>query len=442
MQKLLLLLVFIAPLYAATLLHTSNFEDANWKPDFLNATYGWNTYTPNGIQRVTNLPHSGSYCVRGNWRTTLVDPISGAQTRGDIVSQFNWCPKNAAGKFRLAAQLESTGKAFLRYWYRIDKFNWAGSNIIGVKFCYIPDTVLGTAAYTITIDGFADNSAYATWHNTSPYPWGPYFSTGGRTKLYFPTLAPEFACDGEWKKVEVFFDFTGPTHYMKMWLNGRLLTWNFVPGMDVGNIPVHPNYMPRGIQFFNASNQCFDLSTNTTAGNYSAGYQIDDIELYDDTAGVVVPLFSENQAAQIMSVPSAMMPPITESNIQSQVYANWVLFGYNDTFPSPISDSVVSAYPRTVRADAQSTVAQRTITVKTVGSYKPSSQTVVNLGALSLGKSKSFTDSTVTDTVPITVARGYYKAWLSDVSWGSVYSDTLINALYILKSKIIVTNPR
>lgn len=107
----------------------------------------------------------------------------------------------------------------------------------------------------------------------------------------------------------------------------------------------------------------------------------------------------------------------------------------------PVVDTVVSCYPRTIRTDSISTVAQRTITVKARGEYPITAETVLHLGALSLGKSASFTDSTVTDTVPTTVSRGYYRAWMSSADWGS-YSDTLINALRVLKPLITITNPR
>jgi hypothetical protein len=100
-------------------------------------------------------------------------------------------------------------------------------------------------------------------------------------------------------------------------------------------------------------------------------------------------------------------------------------------------DSSISCYPRNVRSDG--TVAQRMITFLYHGVHKATANTVIWLGSVSLGKAKSFTDSTVVDTV-FGCPSGYYRGFIRDPSFTTM-SDTMLNILRVLTPTGTVTNP-
>jgi hypothetical protein len=107
-------------------------------------------------------------------------------------------------------------------------------------------------------------------------------------------------------------------------------------------------------------------------------------------------------------------------------------------------DSIISVYPKASRIDSKSTVTQRTITVKVHGSNKPTINTVINYGIVSLGKNASYTDSTVTDTLfkyPV-LLNGVYRVFLNDPSWKFGLSDTLFSASSLLNPTGLITNPK
>jgi hypothetical protein len=112
-------------------------------------------------------------------------------------------------------------------------------------------------------------------------------------------------------------------------------------------------------------------------------------------------------------------------------------------FSSPLSDSVKSVYPSKLRID-QAPVSTRMVTVKLHGVDKPTANTVIWFGGMSLGKNASYTDTSVTDTVfryP-TMVSGYYRVFSVDPSWVHQVSDTLLNGCQLLVPSGTITNPR
>jgi hypothetical protein len=108
-----------------------------------------------------------------------------------------------------------------------------------------------------------------------------------------------------------------------------------------------------------------------------------------------------------------------------------------------LKDSIKSCYPNKVRIDAASTVSQRLITVKIHGSSAPTATTVLWFGGVSLGKNKSYTDTTIVDTLfkyP-TMPAGYYRIFAVDPAW-SDQSDTLLNGCQLLNPSGTIINPK
>lgn len=101
-------------------------------------------------------------------------------------------------------------------------------------------------------------------------------------------------------------------------------------------------------------------------------------------------------------------------------------------------DNIISCYPRNVRSDATAT--QRIITMKYSGNSKATINTIIHLGSVSLGQNKSFTDSTVVDTV-YGCPSGYYRGFLTDIAY-PIMSDTMLNVLRVLTPSGSVSNPR
>ena len=137
--------------------------------------------------------------------------------------------------------------------------------------------------------------------------------------------------------------------------------------------------------------------------------------------------------------------PITNGAI-TDVFAKNILHIYSIPLGAvtlPSVDTIKSCYPKIIRSDVLSSVAQRIITVKVKPNFAfaCTDNTQIWLGSVSLGKSISKTDSTVTDTVPTSLSGGFYRIHLRDISHVP-FSDTLLNAVRLLKSSIIITSPQ
>jgi hypothetical protein len=120
---------------------------------------------------------------------------------------------------------------------------------------------------------------------------------------------------------------------------------------------------------------------------------------------------------------------------------------FSDTIDAQFvkADSLLSCYPKNTRIDNATSAANRLVTFRF---YKPvpepiTANTILHYGIVSLGKSASNTDSTVTDTVPKypVLLSGYYRIFATDVSWKNAASDTVLNGSRLLNPSGTVTNP-
>ena len=245
---------------AASLIHTQDFEDTDWADDFSSGT--------SNVARVTNHPHGGSYCIRGNlWASVSSDPIAGVAGQGNTQLEY---------REGISSALSSTGKVFVRYWRRFDNATWSPGDVNGYygKSEYICDTSVGTSAFYTrmqsgtNMSAISSNGAYDSFCTTD---WGGL-------KGYI-TNSQSFT-DGQWHYHDIYFD--SATDTIRLWIDGveqegRGSTTSYF----TSPIPVPSTFTLRGLQLLYASSSQLASSSNGGTGEYACGYQFDDIQVWD-----------------------------------------------------------------------------------------------------------------------------------------------------------------
>lgn len=254
----------------ATRLYFEGFEgndtawvDNNRIPDSI-----WNY-----VANVTNKPYEGNRCIRGNFKTGS-DPITGLPGSNALLMEFNF--GNVSN--------QTPNGLYVKFMYRLDASNWAGTGNEGApstgwngKTAYITSEADGTLSlynsagyqgspttHTLaTNNGSQMSQAWVFEH------WGTYLITGTHSPA---TLSP----DGNWHSMEYFANYIANT--FSMWFDGVKVTDGRFPD---GNYPIHPSWRMRGLQIMFVKAAKVQYSTNTTAGDYAAGWQVDNVEAWD-----------------------------------------------------------------------------------------------------------------------------------------------------------------
>ena len=272
------------------LICSQDFEDIEWTQGGIgNEFTGWNTW--NDHAGITNSnPHNGQGSLRWNQDSSRTDPILGKQGLGNILLDYRG-PNNEI--------LGLTGnEMYMSFWFRHDEYgNNAGYSDSARKLFYMVDEEHGVQAMYIKFQhgtesirlsyangGYGDDWARDNWGYS-----GMSFDMSG---VDSPGL------DGEWVKFAMYVNYV--EHYYEFWINGEKLYtansgsmatyWNTHPeDAALGRTKWDPNLNLhyKGFQFgyFDQNRDCVNCE-DIVSGNYHAGIQIDDIEVWDEMPGV------------------------------------------------------------------------------------------------------------------------------------------------------------
>jgi len=275
-----IIMTSVQQIMAATLVHLLDFETAGWEQSF--RTGAWH----DTVNVVSLNSHGGKYCLRGNLKEGISDPIT--KLPGENNPQLEYIGNDISSKV--------SNEIFIRYWRRLDNSIWSGTEAGQGKGEYLTDTIFGTAAFFTGMwflpnnYSLCDNGAFTEWC-TLDANW-----SYSRAVLDSNAANPGGA-DGKWHKIEIYINYA--THYITFWIDGNILH-----GIDSGSsecarfgtqIAIPPDFRLRGLQFFYVHPE--QVITSTDGTGFACGWQLDDIEVWD-------------------GIPDAdMIPPVEPANL-------------------------------------------------------------------------------------------------------------------------------
>lgn len=262
---IILLFLFSLPNYlmAATLLSSQDFEEDGWEAQFTgSSTWGGK------IGRTISNSRNG-LSLRGNQKAGVTDPITGGIGMGNYL--LDW---RGDGNLVNLTQNEM----YFSYWFRHDDYNWNDSGN-GKLFYFVDDKYSIGAMYyaqqfqegrdTIRIT-YANGNYSSDWAQL-PENWGYSSLQLGNSEIV--------GSMGEWRHFEYYINYQ--EHYFMQWLDKKLLIPINGKYSD-GKIYYDPNLDIHweGFQLFYAAYDV-DVANATDRTEYAAGWQIDDLEVWD-----------------------------------------------------------------------------------------------------------------------------------------------------------------
>jgi len=262
--------------YGQDLIYSEDFEGTDYQDSFRGALWSY-------VTRSDTLAHGGDYCLRGNLMDSATDPITGLPGNNNPLLEFD-----ANGAIEATAD---SGSVFVRYYRRFDDCTWDGTAEGKGKGEYFTDATIGTGGFYSSMmyspgDGYPNftfSANNSTWIDWSVINWGS-------TKSYLNNLewSGVDQADGQWHKFEFFFDYENDT--FEAWMDDVRLdpVGAYTAYYPDGKIPLHPDFVLRGLQFLYVADS--QVSASTDGSGYAVGYQFDDIEVWDaipsgDTGG-------------------------------------------------------------------------------------------------------------------------------------------------------------
>ena len=257
---------------ASSLIYSQNFESAGWESDFTGSgTWG------DHVARVTDSPYEGTYSLRGNQLPAVTDTLT--SLAGHANPLLDW-----RGGGSIVAL--TPNELYFSYRFRHDDYNHDldddGSGEGKLVF-FVDDTY--------SIQGMYLNNQLAQRNSLRlKYSNGGYSDSWASTNWGYTSLTLTNAnvsgnTSGTWRRLEYYINYDDK--YVQFWVDG-----NIMKSSKHGN-PSYPKltsdgksyYDPaltlktKGFQFFWVRAGNIDESTDGTG--YYAGWQIDDLQVWD-----------------------------------------------------------------------------------------------------------------------------------------------------------------
>jgi len=268
--------VAVAPPPAAGLLYSQNFESAGWESDFTgSATWG------DHLAVVTNNPHSGTKSLRGNQIDTVTDGITGLAGESNPTLDWRGSGGNISGL--------TPNECWFEYWFRHDDYNedlvddGSGEG----KLLFFVDDTYNTQAMYIN-NQLVNSGTLRLKYSNGGYDDSWASTNWGYTSLYLSNAGVSGGANGDWVKFAYYINYDDS--YIEIYVNGLLMKSN--QAGNFAGIPTNGRIYfdatqglhTKGFQFFWARSANIDGSTDGTG--YAAGWQIDDLAVYDTKQGV------------------------------------------------------------------------------------------------------------------------------------------------------------
>jgi|GEM_PF-6573547 len=295
MKKLAFVLIytlsFTACANAANLLYRQSFET----PIANNPEIEWTSPGYPLSQAVTTSnPKDGKYSIRGNFNTNVTDPITHMQGVPFVHFRilFDGVPA-------LKNWYRTAPKIYASWWYKFDACDWESST--GYTQVNTPGdtTTVGAKLAYFGEKERPDNSSYYFSAQGGKSGWYVLQVNGDSWMNLWQTLynKPSFwlsnnqqgGADGNWHHLGFLIttEATG-AKYITWWMDNVLMT-NSAYTAD-GRFSISPEFVLNYIQFFYSKQEYIDISKEAgVAGNYCNGWQIDDVQVWDDVPNNPLP---------------------------------------------------------------------------------------------------------------------------------------------------------
>lgn len=265
--------------FGAEKIASLDFESEGWESQFT----GQNVWGDN-ITRTTHDPFSGSYSLRWNQDSGREDPITGLMGIGN--SLLDW-----RGDHNIPAQ--TPNEMYFSMRFRHDDYsNDAEAN--ARKLFYFVDNVSGGDAVRSNLIGnqFGNQNLRMSYHNgTDRYDQQWAWDNWGHAIMWLDNSGVSPSLDGEWRHFEFYINYN--EHYMILWLDGYILyptnpTYrelypeDAAAGRIVYSEETGWHYKGFQIGFFSPYRDCVNCEDES---EYSAGFQIDDLEVWNGMPG-------------------------------------------------------------------------------------------------------------------------------------------------------------
>lgn len=290
MKKLLCILLMVsAPLAAnsANMLYRQSFEtNITDNPEIIWTSHGY----PLSQAIVANNPKHGEKSVRGNFNKDVVDPIT--KMRGDpfphFILDFHQIPS-------LRSHLLSDRPLYVSWWFKLDKCLWKGDSFLNSdplqargKFAYIRMNQHPESSYYFSLQGGSTGSGVFQANNDRWISmWQKLYNAAA---LWTDTGKP-YGPDGQWHKLSFYInrDDRGQK-YLMWWIDDQLMKkerYELNSKYKVSN-----EFTMDSIQFWITKHADLGKSEDTgESGNYCNGWQIDDVQVWDDLPARPLPPF-------------------------------------------------------------------------------------------------------------------------------------------------------
>lgn len=277
MKKLFLLFVLIsAPLAAnsANLLYRQGFET----PVENNPEIQWKTHGYDLTQAIVSYkPKEGTKSVRGNFNSKIIDPVTNMKGIPFVQLKINFRQIPALKDWH-----RTTDKIYVSWWFKHDACFWKGPNYENTdpirttgKFAFLRMNEDPGTSYYFTMNGGSNGEAALSansWNNL----WEDWYN---RPSLWLSN-GKSWGADGLWHKLS-FFIGTHPDgqKYLMWWIdNGLMKADRFEPD---GKNKIFSDFVMDSIQFWHSYSGNTDDSI-PVAGGTCNGWQIDDVQVWDD----------------------------------------------------------------------------------------------------------------------------------------------------------------
>lgn len=255
------------------LLYSQGFEDNNWQGDFT----GYEVWKDK-LKAVTNNPKSGERSLRGNQLPDVTDPITNTKGMGNYL--LDW-----RGKGR-DLETKAPDELYFSYWVRHDDYNHVleddGSG--EGKLMYIVDEKYNVGAMYLN-NQLAHSSTLKLRYSNGNYndAWA-YKNWGyGYAVLSNPNVVG--GTRGKWRKFEYYINYK--EHYIKIWVDGHIMkdkkhddpAFPFLTTDGKTYYDTELDLKTIGFQFF--WTRVTNINTSTDREGYAAGWQIDDLQVWD-----------------------------------------------------------------------------------------------------------------------------------------------------------------
>lgn len=263
--------------HSATLLYQQGFED----PIEDSPEISWEVPgRPISQAVVTEDAKEGNRSVRGNFNSDIVDPI--ANIRGYANVHFDIHLRKVP---ELKDWISNTNQVYVSWWFKLDKCLWKGDSFdnddplkLSAKFAYLNMNEDPETSYYLSVQG--GERGVGSIGVNSP-DWMTLWEEQYRRATIWGTSGDAFGPDGRWHQLSFFInrDKDG-RQFIRWWIDGVLMASSHSD--REGKVRVRDDYVFDSIGFWHTKQSLINKSEAVDEGNYCNGWQIDDLQVWDD----------------------------------------------------------------------------------------------------------------------------------------------------------------